>query len=239
MRGLILNRNKYVVEKTRREAATKAACVAFASLLAIASISLICINAHPPTSASAEKTAVAPSSSAADTLLRESNSADKNNSEIETKSPNEQGSRPTIIKSSAKETYLVTKVVDGDTIYVSGIKTRIRLIGVNTPETVSSSKPVQCYGHEASNYLNKLLLGKKVSLESDSASGDTDIYGRPLRYVYYGGENVNQLIIMNGFGKEADYGNNYRYKDSFVASQKYAIQNEIGLWAKNTCNGQE
>lgn len=135
------------------------------------------------------------------------------------------------------ETFLVTKVVDGDTLYVQGLSTRVRLIGVDTPETVSASKPIECYGPEASNFLKSLLLGKYVGLETDENVGDTDIYGRPLRYIYYGGVNVNYLIIAGGYGNEASYGNNYKYRSFFIEAEQWARDNENGLWSPDTCNG--
>lgn len=144
---------------------------------------------------------------------------------------------PRIIEKSVPEKYLVTKVVDGDTIYVRGLQERIRLIGVNTPETVSSSTPIQCFGPEASDYLKRLLLGKYIGLEYDAGSGDTDKYGRLLRYVYLDGKNVNQMIIMNGYGVEASYNSDYEYRSQFLETQKYASSNDMGLWSPSTCDG--
>lgn len=146
-------------------------------------------------------------------------------------------SKAPIPETTIPETHLVTKVVDGDTIKVDGNDVRIRLIGVNTPETVSSSKPVECYGPEASSYLSNLILGKYVGLESDSNVGDTDVYNRPLRYVYYQGENLSYKLILNGYGKEASYGNDYKYRSSFVAAESDARNNGRGLWMRNGCNG--
>ena len=62
-------------------------------------------------------------------------------------------------------------MVDGDTIDVSidGKVKRLRLIGINTPETVDPRKLVECFGVEASNKAKSLLIGKKVSLESDGS----------------------------------------------------------------------
>ena len=79
----------------------------------------------------------------------------------------------------------VTKVVDGDTFWVAdgsekGLK--IRLIGVNTPETVHPQKPVEYYGREASDYVKSILTGSKVKLQFDV--NRTDRYGRTLAYVY-------------------------------------------------------
>lgn len=79
----------------------------------------------------------------------------------------------------------VTRVVDRDTIEVNlaGKKYKLRLVGVDTPETVHPSKPVEFYGLEASNYTKSQLTGKKIYLQKDVS--ETDKYGRLLRYVWY------------------------------------------------------
>ncbi len=240
MRGLILNRNKYIVEKNKRIILRKNASLIFPIVLAIiggvvffGAKNIWGVTNNPGDEKGPEN--------AIDYHNQNDNvnSGDHDNTVPE--SGNREGidKKPNIIRRDVPETYLVTKVVDGDTIYVAGIETRIRLIGVNTPETNNPSKPVQCYGPEASSYLTSLLLGKNVGLESDAASGEIDPYGRPLRYVYYNGENVNQKLIMEGYGKEADYGSEYKYRLQFVESEKYAFINGKGLWSLSTCGGQE
>ena len=79
----------------------------------------------------------------------------------------------------------VTRVIDGDTIVVAlgGHDERVRLIGIDTPETVSPVKPVQCYGKQASNHTKALLPpGTAVRLVRDVEA--RDVYGRLLAYVY-------------------------------------------------------
>ena len=73
---------------------------------------------------------------------------------------------------------MVVKVVDGDTIDVQiGEKIeRVRMIGVDTPETVDPRKTAQCFGKEASNKTKEMLGGKNVRLESDSTQDDRDKY---------------------------------------------------------------
>ena len=100
-------------------------------------------------------------------------------------------------------TSLVTKVIDGDTIEIEGGE-KVRLIGVDTPETVDPKKSVGCFGKEASNKNKQLVEGKKVILESDSE--DMDRYGRLLRYVYLPLENgqalfIDDFLIREGYGK--------------------------------------
>jgi len=142
--------------------------------------------------------------------------------------------------SSKNVAYLVSKVVDGDTIDVSinGKTERIRLIGINTPETVDPRRPVECFGKEASNKAKSLLSGKKVFLEADSSQGDKDKYSRLLRYVFFeNGTNVNLFMIQNGYAYEYTYGTPYKYQSDFKKAQKQAQANENGLWSSNTCGG--
>ena len=78
------------------------------------------------------------------------------------------------------QSYTVTNVVDGDTIDVSvnGEVKRLRLIGVDTPETKDPRKAVKCFGKEASTFTTTTLLNQTVTLESDDSQGDLDKYGR-------------------------------------------------------------
>ena len=193
-----------------------------------------------PTSLAASSTEPASTSqgdnNAATPSIKTSESEQKNDKAEATLTAEEE--KQTLVKSSMPETYLVTRITDGDTIYVEGIATRIRLIGVNTPEVGSNVRSAECFGPEASQYLSSLILGKHVGLESDASVGDIDKYGRPLRYIYLAGENINQKIIAEGYGREASYGSDYKYRASFVKSEKIARETKRGLWSPATCNGQ-
>ncbi len=97
--------------------------------------------------------------------------------------------------------FIVTHVVDGDTIDVvtpSGAKERVRLVGIDTPETVDPRKRVQCEGPEASARLKQLLAQKRVSLEA-KPDEDRDPYGRLLRYVYLDGNDIGAQMISEGY----------------------------------------
>jgi len=136
--------------------------------------------------------------------------------------------------------YAVTSVVDGDTIKVdiSGTVTTLRLIGMDTPETVDPRKAVQCFGKEASNKAKELLTGKKVRIEKDSSQGELDKYGRTLAYVYReDGLFYNKYMIEQGYAHEYTYSTPYKYQTEFKAAQKSAQENLRGLWSPNTCNG--
>jgi micrococcal nuclease len=129
--------------------------------------------------------------------------------------------------------YSVIKVVDGDTIDVSidGKTERLRLIGINTPETVDPRKPVECLGVEASNKAKSILTGKKVALESDPTQGERDKYNRLLRYVFLeNGTNFNLLMIKEGYAYEYTYDIPYKYQIEFKTAQNNAMNAKIGLW---------
>jgi micrococcal nuclease len=137
------------------------------------------------------------------------------------------------------DTFLVSRVVDGDTIDVEmdGKQETVRLIGVNTPETVDPRKPVQCFGHEASDFVKKMLTGQSVRLEPDATQANRDKYGRLLRYVYLGDILVDEEIISAGYGYEYTYDKPYQFQKEFKASQAYASAGGLGLWASSTCGG--
>lgn len=135
------------------------------------------------------------------------------------------------------KSYYVSYVVDGDTINIEEIGS-IRLIGIDTPETVDPRKEVQCFGIEASNKARELLEDQIVTLELDSSQGYTDKYGRVLAYVYLeDGRMFNELMLSLGYAYEYTYNTPYKYQDIFKNEQNIARENRLGLWG-DICNGQ-
>jgi len=136
--------------------------------------------------------------------------------------------------------YSVISVVDGDTIKINldGTTETLRLIGIDTPEILDPRKSVQCFGKEASNKAKELLSNKKVRIEKDSTQGDRDKYGRLLVYVWRDdGLFYNDHMIKTGYAHEYTYNLPYKYQVQFKASEKYARENQLGLWSPTTCNG--
>lgn len=134
--------------------------------------------------------------------------------------------------------YAVSSVIDGDTIQViiDNKKETIRLIGIDSPETVDPRKPVQCFGKEASAKAKLLLSGKSVRLEADPTQDERDKYQRLLRYVFLeDGTNFNKLMISEGYAHEYTYNLPYKYQSEFKQAQKEAEANKVGLWADNAC----
>ena len=133
---------------------------------------------------------------------------------------------------------VVTRVVDGDTIDVTfGSKhQRIRLIGIDTPETKKPNTPIQCFGPEASNYTKHLLPpGSRVLVRRDVEARDD--YGRLLGYVYRSSDNlfVNLELARLGFARPLTIAPNNHLAPDFVRAAHEAEAANRGLWA--ACSG--
>jgi len=144
----------------------------------------------------------------------------------------EGASRTITISSAEKKQITVNRVVDGDTFEVTwdGKTEKIRLIGIDTPETVHPSKPVQEGGKEASNFSKEQLTGKTVFVELDVE--ERDRYGRLLGYVYMeDGSFYNAALAGEGYAKLATYPPNVRWVEMFKYLQTDAREAKRGLWA--------
>lgn len=129
-------------------------------------------------------------------------------------------------------------VTDGDTIgvEVDGTEERVRLIGIDTPETKKPDTPVQCFGPEATAFTTSLLPeGTALHLERDVEARDA--YGRLLAYVYRADDGlfVNMEIIGRGYARPLTIPPNVAHADEFVAAARDAEAADAGLWAG--CSG--
>lgn len=147
---------------------------------------------------------------------------------------------PVTVPNTVGVYYKVTKVTDGDTIHIEmdGRDEVVRLIGINTPETVDPRRPVQCFGKEASSRMKELAGGKIVRLEYDESQNVRDAYDRILAYVYLEDEQmINRKMIAEGYAYEYTYLKPYKYHKEFRELQVLARTSERGLWNPSTCNG--
>jgi micrococcal nuclease len=131
---------------------------------------------------------------------------------------------------AADQEYRVVQVFDGDTIVVErgAHRDTIRLLGVDTPETHHPTKPVQCYGPEASAYTTSRLEGQLVRLEDDVERHD--IYGRRLAYVYLDGENFEEELLRKGFARLLVIEPNHAHARTFLDDELDARRHRRGLW---------
>lgn len=136
-------------------------------------------------------------------------------------------SSPTI---GGSENVTVQRVVDGDTfIALTGSsRFRVRLIGVDTPETVKPGAPIGCFGPEASAYAKKTLTGKQVRLVYDVDRYDR--YRRVLAYVYLGKTFFNLDLVQRGYAVVDTVPPDVAHVRDFVAAQRAARASRAGLW---------
>ncbi|PWJ27228.1 micrococcal nuclease [Branchiibius hedensis] len=131
----------------------------------------------------------------------------------------------------AGRTATVTHVVDGDTVDVmlDGMKQRVRLLNVNTPESVDPDKPVECMANEASAYLRETLpIGSTVRVETDVEEHDS--YGRLLAGIWLDGRLINAEIARNGFGVAMKISPNGKFYSAVEDAQQGAIHAKVGLY---------
>ena len=141
------------------------------------------------------------------------------------------------------ETAVVEFVIDGDTVdlIIDGQEERVRLIGVDTPESVSRDTPVQCYGAEASDALMGLLpVNSVVRIERDAEVRDR--FGRLLLYLSRSDPTttdgelfVNEWLLTNGFADTLFFEPNTAYRSRFTRLRNSARDAGVGLWG--TCEG--
>ena len=134
----------------------------------------------------------------------------------------------------------VKRVVDGDTLIIDdGTDTRVRLIGVDTPETVKSRGRVEPWGKEASDFSKKALTGKAVFLEYDEEKEDR--YGRTLAYIWTEDPRAsnkpkeeilfNYQLVASGYARERAYEPNTKYQALLHEGEIVAMDHVRGIWA--------
>ena len=133
---------------------------------------------------------------------------------------------------------VVVRVIDGDTLVadISGRSEPVRLIGIDTPESVARTRPVECYGQEASVYLQQLLpVGTDITLLLDSEARDA--YNRLLAYVLRSEDNlfVNLELVEQGYAAALNIAPNDHYAGAFSGAETAAIASGKGLWS--ACGG--
>lgn len=132
----------------------------------------------------------------------------------------------------------VLDVVDGDTVKVAyrGSETSVRVIGIDTPETVHPSEPVECGGPQASAAATRMLAGKDVRLVFDASQGRTDTYGRTLAYLHAPGVgDFGRAMIRRGLAAEYTYDTAYARRGRYVAAENGAQARDRGVW--DDCGG--
>ncbi len=138
---------------------------------------------------------------------------------------------------ASADTVAVIRAVDGDTIIATVERTdeRIRVLGIDSPESVKPNAPVECFGPQASrNAKSWVRTHPRVVLRTDPAAPDRDRYGRLLRYVEPtgGGRDLSIVQVAGGYARVAAYGQKLSKLDRLSAAQRTARRHDRGLWGR-------
>lgn len=133
----------------------------------------------------------------------------------------------------AKETVKLSRCVDGDTfrIYIEDKEYIVRMLSIDTPESVKEGKEVEYYGKESSDYTcKKLSNAKKIELEYDEKSDKHDKYDRLLAWVFVDDKLLQEELVSKGYAKVAYLYNDYKYSNILKEKQELASAKSIGIW---------
>jgi micrococcal nuclease len=126
----------------------------------------------------------------------------------------------------------VARVIDGDTVVVllDGAEQRVRLIGIDTPETTNGKN--ECGGTAATQALLNLTAGRPVELVVDPTQANTDRYDRLLRYIQVDGRDAGQVLLENGLAHEYTYRSSDPYvkQDAYRTAAAQAQEQDRGSW---------
>lgn len=111
----------------------------------------------------------------------------------------------------------------------AGDRFRVRLIGIDTPETVAPRRGVQCFGPEASRRTREYVEGRWAWLERDLSQ--TDRCGRALRYVWVDGGLLNAQLVYEGYASARSYPPDVKYADCFREMERSARDAGRGFWS--------
>jgi len=141
----------------------------------------------------------------------------------------------------AKEKVKLSDCVDGDTIKILLSDDKkvytVRMLAVDTPESVHPTVGVEYYGKEASNYTCDLVTNaKKIEIEYDNNSDKKDKYDRLLVWVFVDNELLQKKLIENGYAEVAYLYGDYKYTSELQAAQEKASAKNIGIWNEEALN---
>ncbi|MCD6726982.1 MAG: thermonuclease family protein [Solirubrobacteraceae bacterium] len=137
----------------------------------------------------------------------------------------------------------VIRVVDGDTLKIrlgDGRRRSVRLIGIDTPETVKPGTPVQCGGPEASAAMRVLayerthprVKGRAVTLVADPTQDRADRYGRLLAYVESGGRDLGRSLVEQGWARVRVYAGRFARLGDYRGQERRARGAGRGVWGR-------
>jgi micrococcal nuclease len=137
---------------------------------------------------------------------------------------------PDVVLVDGPDACRVEHVSDGDTIRVSCLDESVRLLLVDAPEVARGAEPAMCFGEEARDYLRERLPeGTEVRLEAGVL--DRDRFDRYLRYVWLGGELINETLVSEGYATRYRDAEDTTYRDRIAAAEAAAEAQGLGVWS--------
>lgn len=133
----------------------------------------------------------------------------------------------------AKEEVKFSKCVDGDTlkVIIEDKEYTVRMLSIDTPESVKANTEVEYYGKESSEYTcKKLTNAKKIELEYDEKSDKFDKYDRLLAWVFVDNKLLQTELVELGYAKVAYLYDDYKYNDILKTKQELASIKNLGIW---------
>lgn len=143
---------------------------------------------------------------------------------------------PININAITKDKVEIFKCVDGDTarFVMNKKEIKVRFLGIDSPEIEKDGVPAEEYGEEAKNYTcRKLKQANKIELVYEDNSDKTDKYDRVLAYVFVDDKLLEELIVKNGYAKVKYINKNYKYYDTLISAENYAIEKKKGMYSEN------
>ena len=137
-------------------------------------------------------------------------------------------------RGAIEDGYRVNRVVDGDTVEVTrnGVRSKVRLLGIDAPESVKPDSPVECFGPEASDFATSTLQGRDVVLEFDASQSREDQYGRTLAYVWIDGVLFNEQALALGYAERYRASRGLSWERELQNAERSAGADQLGLWGE-------
>ncbi|MCD8494708.1 MAG: thermonuclease family protein [Candidatus Pacebacteria bacterium] len=147
------------------------------------------------------------------------------------------------VDSIFEPTHRIVRIVDGDTMVVrtsAGREERIRVIGIDTPETVHPNRDIACFGIEATAFARTLFTNQDIIITTDPTQGDRDRYGRMLGYITLpDGRDFGHTMIHQGYAFEYTFRIPYQKQSLYKDAERDARMHKRGMWADDACPAYE
>jgi len=129
--------------------------------------------------------------------------------------------------------YEVDRVVDGDTLILNSRRLRVRLQGVNSPETLKPDSPVEPWGPQASDFTKQFIRDAKGFVRVEIDGEPTDQHGRHLAFLWDGDRLLNEELVRNGLARATlHYDFSERKKERLRRAQRDAKRDAVGIWSR-------